>query len=90
MRTASRHSGKRHAEDRYTYSLRDSADNSKLEKGTRRTASAPAWASMGSAPRSAPLSAPASRLHHPRTPHPLQLLLPALLVLLLLLLLLLL
>ena len=43
------------------------------------------WVCM---PRSAPLSAPASRLHHPRTPHPLQLLLPALLVLLLLLLLL--
>ena len=44
------------------------------------------WVCM---PRSAPLSAPASWLHHPCTPHPLQLLLPALLVLLLLLLLLL-
>jgi hypothetical protein len=39
------------------------------------------WVCM---PLLAPLSAPASRLHHPRTPHPLQLLLPALLVLLLL------
>ena len=41
------------------------------------------WVCM---PLSTPLSAPVSRLHHPRTPHPLQLLLPALLVLLLLLL----
>ena len=47
MRTASRHSGKRHAETQYSAigkNIEAEESSSASQKGTRRTASLPAWA----------------------------------------------